>query len=134
LVGQIQIQIQTPEIAITFYCRIVDGHTEFPHCMLSFDKSNKRSTQLETALNTSLETRNIRLVNRITSMNEQSKFRGCSGSQKIGARKIARCHFQVPVLKVRSQFRSQLKFLEGAIFFEPKLWMIACTWHVHFHV
>ena len=25
-------QIQTPEIAITFYYRIVDGHTEFPHC------------------------------------------------------------------------------------------------------
>jgi hypothetical protein len=23
--------------------------------------------------------------------------RGCSGSQKVGARKIARCHFQVPV-------------------------------------
>jgi hypothetical protein len=36
-VGQIQI-FQTPEIAITF--RIVDGHTEFPHCMLLFDKSN----------------------------------------------------------------------------------------------
>jgi hypothetical protein len=35
--------------------------------------------------------------------------RVCSGSQKVGARKIARCHFQVPVLKVRSQFRSQLK-------------------------
>ena len=34
---------------------------------------------------------------------------------------------QVPVLKVRSQFRSQLKFLQGANFFEPKLWMIACT-------
>ena len=53
--------------------------------------------------------------------------RGCSGSQKIGARKIARCHFQVPVLKVRSQFRSQLKFLQGANFLEPKQWMIACT-------
>jgi hypothetical protein len=53
--------------------------------------------------------------------------RGCSGSQKVGARKIARCHFQVPVLKVRSQFRSQLKFLQGANFFEPKQWMIACT-------
>ena len=37
-------QIQTPEIAITFYYRIVDGHTEFPHCMLLFDKSDKRST------------------------------------------------------------------------------------------
>ena len=49
-------------------------------------------------------------------------LRGCSGSQKVGARKITRCHFhfQVPVLKVRSQFRSQLKFLQGAIFFEPK--------------
>ena len=34
---------------------------------------------------------------------------------------------QVPVLKVRSQFRSQLKFLQGVNFFEPKLWMIACT-------
>jgi hypothetical protein len=53
--------------------------------------------------------------------------RGCSGSQKVGARKIARCHFQVPVLKVRSQFRSQLKYLQGANFFVPKLWMIACT-------
>ena len=30
---------------------------------------------------------------------------------------------QVPVLKVRSQ----LKFLQGANFFEPKQWMIACT-------
>ena len=54
-------------------------------------------------------------------------IRGCSGSQKVGARKIARCHFQVPVLKVRSQFRSQLKFLQGANFFEPKQWIIACT-------
>ena len=53
--------------------------------------------------------------------------RGCSGSKKVGARKIARCHFQVPVLKVRSQFRSQLKFLQGANFFEPKQWMIAYT-------
>jgi hypothetical protein len=43
-------------------------------------------------------------------------YRGCSGSQKVGARKIARC-----------QFRSQLKILQGANFFEPKLWMIACT-------
>jgi hypothetical protein len=43
-------QIQTPEIAITFYYRIVAGHTEFPHCMLLFDKSDKRSTQLETAV------------------------------------------------------------------------------------
>ena len=34
-------QIQTQEIAITFYYRIVDGHTEFPHCMLLFDKCNK---------------------------------------------------------------------------------------------
>jgi hypothetical protein len=24
--------IQTPEIAITFYYQIVDGHPEFPHC------------------------------------------------------------------------------------------------------
>jgi hypothetical protein len=47
-----------------------------------------------------------------------------SGSLKVGARKIGRCHFQVPVLKVRSQFRSQLKFLQGANFFEPKQWMI----------
>jgi hypothetical protein len=50
--------------------------------------------------------------------------------KKVGARKFARCHFQVPVLKVRSQ----LKFLQGANFFRPKLWMIACTWHVQFHV
>jgi hypothetical protein len=33
-------QIQTPE----------HGHTEFPHCMLLFDKSNKRSNQIETAV------------------------------------------------------------------------------------
>jgi hypothetical protein len=46
----ILVGIQTPEIEITFYYRIVDGHTEFPHCMLLFDKSNKRSTQLETAV------------------------------------------------------------------------------------
>jgi hypothetical protein len=52
--------------------------------------------------------------------------RGCSGSQKVGARKIARCHFQVPVLKVGSQFRRQLRFLQGDNFFEPKQW-IACT-------
>ena len=50
--------------------------------------------------------------------------RGCSGSQKVGARKIVRCHFQVPFLKFRSQFKSQLKILQGATFFEPKLWMI----------
>ena len=43
-------QIQIQEIAITCYYRIIDGHTEFPHCMLLFDKSNKRSTQLETAV------------------------------------------------------------------------------------
>ena len=35
--------------------------------------------------------------------------------------------FSGAVLKVRSQFRSQLKFLQGANFFYPKLWMIACT-------
>ena len=34
---------------------------------------------------------------------------------------------QAPFLKVRSQFRSQLRFLQGANFFEPKQWMIACT-------
>jgi hypothetical protein len=45
-----QIQIQTPEIPIAFYYRIVDGHTEFLHGMLLFDNSNKRSTQLETAV------------------------------------------------------------------------------------
>ena len=57
-------------------------------------------------------------------------LRGCSGSQKIGARKIARCHFQVPFLKVRSQFRSQLKkILQGANFFEPKLDI--CMYHYH---
>jgi hypothetical protein len=50
--------------------------------------------------------------------------RGCFGSQKVGARKIARC-----------QFRGQLKILQGANFFEPnRNWMIACTWHVQFHV
>jgi hypothetical protein len=37
-----QIQIQSPEIAITVNYRIVDGHTEFPHCMLLFGKSNKQ--------------------------------------------------------------------------------------------
>jgi hypothetical protein len=38
-----QIQIQSPEIAITVNYRIVDGHTELPHCMLLFGKSNKQS-------------------------------------------------------------------------------------------
>ena len=47
--------------------------------------------------------------------------RGCSGSQKIGARKIARC-----------QFRSRLKNLQGANFFEPKL--DDCMYHYQFHV
>ena len=47
---------------------------------------------------------------------EYHHCRGCSGSQKVGARKIARC-----------QLRSQLTFLQGANFFELKLWMIACT-------
>ena len=58
-----------------------------------------------------------------TVLNEKCMIRGCSGSQKVGARKIARCHFQVPVFKVRSQ----LKCLQGANIFEPKQWMIACT-------
>ena len=35
---------------ITFNHRIVDGQIEFPHCMLLFDKSNKQSTKLETAV------------------------------------------------------------------------------------
>jgi hypothetical protein len=48
LVGHIQ--IQTPEITIAFYYRIVDGHTEFLHGMLLFEKSNKRFTKLETAV------------------------------------------------------------------------------------
>ena len=39
--------------------------------------------------------------------------RGCSGSQKVGASKIARCHFQEPV---KNFTRSQ--------FFEPKLWWL----------
>ena len=43
-------------------------------------------------------------------------YRGCSGSQKVGARKITRC-----------QFRSQLNFLQGVNIFKLKLWMIACT-------
>jgi hypothetical protein len=48
--------------------------------------------------------------------NKIMSSRGCSGSQKVGARKIARCHFQVPVLKVRSQFRSQIKILQSFCF------------------
>ena len=59
-------------------------------------------------------------------------IRGCS--QKVGARKIAKCHFQVPVLKVRSQFRSQLKNFYKEPIFSNWNWMIACTWHVQFHV
>jgi hypothetical protein len=35
---------------ITFNFRIIDGHIEFPYCMLFFDKSNKRSIKLETAV------------------------------------------------------------------------------------
>ena len=54
----------------------------------------------------------------------QVSCRGCAGSHKKGARKIAKCHFHVPVLKVRSQLRSQVKCLLGGNFFEPKLWII----------
>ena len=35
---------------ITFNFPIIDGHIEFPYCMLFFDKSNKRSIKLETAV------------------------------------------------------------------------------------
>ena len=38
------------EINIHFNYRIVDVHIEFPYCMLLFDKSNKQSTKLETAV------------------------------------------------------------------------------------
>jgi hypothetical protein len=34
----------------TFNFWIIDGHIEFPYCMLFFDKSNKRSIKLETAV------------------------------------------------------------------------------------
>jgi hypothetical protein len=35
---------------ITFNFRIIDGHIEFPYSRLFFDKSNKRSIKLETAV------------------------------------------------------------------------------------
>ena len=35
---------------ITFNDRIDDGHIEFLYCVILFDKSNKQSTQLETAV------------------------------------------------------------------------------------
>jgi len=35
---------------ITFNYRISDGRIEFPVCMLLFDKSNKQSIKLETAV------------------------------------------------------------------------------------
>ena len=35
---------------ITFNFRIIDGHIEFPYYRLFFDKSNKRSIKLETAV------------------------------------------------------------------------------------
>jgi hypothetical protein len=38
------------EKTITFNFRIIDGHIEFPYCMLFFDKSNKQSIKLETAV------------------------------------------------------------------------------------
>ena len=46
-------QIQTPEIAITFIIESLTDTLNFRivhTCMLLFDKSNKRSTQLETAV------------------------------------------------------------------------------------
>ena len=62
------------------------------------------------------EHQHIILQNQVYLKKKDRGCRDCSGSQKVGARKIARC-----------QFRSQLKNLQGANFFEPKLWMIACT-------
>jgi len=42
------------EIYTNFNFRIIDGHIEFPYCMLLFDKSNNiydnRSIKLETAV------------------------------------------------------------------------------------
>ena len=35
---------------ITFNFRIIDGHIEFPYCRLFFDKFNKQSIKLETAV------------------------------------------------------------------------------------
>jgi hypothetical protein len=35
---------------ITLNFRIIDGHIELPYCMLFFDKSNKRSINLETTV------------------------------------------------------------------------------------
>jgi len=35
---------------MTFNYRIVDGHIEFPSYLLLFDKSNKQSTKLKTAV------------------------------------------------------------------------------------
>ena len=38
------------KFTITFNYRIVDEYIEFPYYMLLFDKSNKQSTKLETAV------------------------------------------------------------------------------------
>ena len=35
---------------ITFNYRIIDGHVDVPFCMLLFDKSNKKSIKLDTAV------------------------------------------------------------------------------------
>jgi len=44
---------------ITFNYRIVDGHIEFPYCMLLFDKFNKSYTKLKTAVTWSKSNLNI---------------------------------------------------------------------------
>jgi hypothetical protein len=41
---------------------------------------------------------------------------------------------QVPFSGASFESQEPVKFLKGANFFEPKQWMIACTWHVQFHV
>jgi hypothetical protein len=59
---------------IAFNFRIIDGHIEFPYYRLFFDKSNKRSTKFETAVTWSKGARNIRFVNIITYIIEESKL------------------------------------------------------------
>jgi hypothetical protein len=54
---------------------------------------------------------------------KNSNFSSCLQNILYQEKSPGAIHFQVPVFKVGSQ----LKFLQGANFFEPKLWMIACT-------
>jgi hypothetical protein len=47
--GQIN-QLEKVQRRATFTFRIIDGHIEFPYYRLFFDKSNKRSIKLKTAV------------------------------------------------------------------------------------